>query len=221
MIEHPQVNSTTAPTDGTVSARSYPPAINKAAVVLGRWGFTPNTLTYASLIPAIACGFAAAAGFFLIAVACLIVSGICDLLDGSLARATNSTTAYGALLDATVDRLSDAAPLLGLTVFFAPNGWLVIIPGLTLLGAYTISYIRARAEALGAKLPWRTMRRGDRLIIISIVLLLGEIHLPGVDVPAPLTLLGVGFAGLLNMLTCVTVLSTARNLFRSGSHRNS
>lgn len=217
MTRTPQPSCVIGATVETASTRNYPSVIRTTAVVLGRWGMTPNGLTWISLLPAIAAGFATAAGFFLIGVACFLVSGVCDLLDGSLARATSSGTAYGALLDSTLDRLSDAAPLVGLTVFFAPRGWIVAIPGLTLLSAYTISYIRARADALGAKLPWRSMRRGDRMIMLSIALLLGPVPLPGISFPAVLTLLAVGLMGLLNLWACVTALSAAHSLLGTGA----
>ena len=182
----------------------------KVAKCLGRWGATPNILTCASLIPAVACGIAAGSGAFLPAAIFLLLSGVLDLLDGSLARLTNSETRFGALLDSSLDRISDAAPAVGLILFFAPNGWVAVFPALTLVGAFQISYVRARAESLGAKLPWLWMRRSDRLIVLTIALLLGSIHLPGISLRAPLTLAVLAPAYVLNFFAFVSALLAAR-----------
>ena len=196
-------------------------ALSKLALVVGRMGVTPNTLTYASLVLALACGVATASGAFLIAAVCLMASGVFDLLDGSLARATNRTTAYGALLDSSLDRISDAAPLMGLIIFVAPMGWFVVIPGITLIGAFMISYVRARAESLGVKLPWLWMRRSDRLILLTVALLVGSIQLPGVYVRAPLTILCVAVFGILNIWAFIAALSAARACLDRGPQHTS
>src|SRR5579872_3408373 len=182
MGKRPQQKSGMAAMQTPLLAISLEATLAKVAKLLGRWGATPNFLTCASLIPAVMCGIAAASGEFYPAAIFLLVSGVLDLLDGSLARVTNSETRFGALLDSSLDRISDAAPALGLIVFFAPNGWVAILPALTLVGAFQISYVRARAESLGAKLPWLWMRRGDRLILLTIALLLGSVHVPGISV---------------------------------------
>ena len=221
MGKRPQGKSGMAPTRPFLFGWHYELALAKIAVALARWGATPNRLTYASLVLAIASGVGAGSGFFLIAATCLLASGVFDLLDGSLARATNNITVYGALLDSTLDRLSDAAPLVGLIVFFAPSGWVAVIPGITFVGAYLISYVRARTEALGGKLPRLWMRRSDRLIMLSIALLLGAIQLPGVHFRAPLTMLIVAVAGVLNMWAFIAALSAARTSLGPESHRAS
>src|SRR4051812_4744675 len=65
--------------------------IYAAVLGLGRWlatrGVTPNSLTYAALSFALVSGVAAALGCYLVAAACLLVSGAFDLLDGIVARA--------------------------------------------------------------------------------------------------------------------------------------
>lgn len=202
-----------------ISSLSFQAALARVALMLGRLGATPNSLTFASLVLALACGAVAASGAFLTAAVLLVASGVFDLLDGSLARATNRTTAYGALLDSCLDRVSDAAPLLGLMVFIAPMGWFVVIPAITLVGAFMISYVRARAESLGGKLPWLWMRRSDRLILLTVALLVGPIHLSGVYIRAPLTILCLAVFGTLNLWAFISALVAARaRLGRGAQH---
>jgi len=179
--------------------------LGRVAAVLARTGVTPNTLTLASLVPALASGVVAAYGALGWATVFLLLSGVFDMLDGPLARATGTASRFGALLDSTVDRITDAAPLLGLTVFFSTSGWLAVIPATTLLAAYTVSYVRARCEGLKVQLPPLWMRRGDRMVLIAIAMVLGVVS-PG------LALAGIGFVGLLSMLAAADALRVARNV---------
>jgi len=184
---------------------SFAGTLAKVASVLARTGVTPNTLTLLSMLPAIGSGVLAAYGAFGWATLFLLLSGVFDMLDGPLARSTGTVSRYGALLDSTVDRLTDAAPLLGLTVFFAPSGWLAVVPAFTLLAAYTVSYVRARCEGLKVQLPPLWMRRGDRMVLIALSLLLGVIS------PA-ITLGGIGLLGVLSLLASADALRVARNV---------
>jgi len=145
----------------------------------------PNAVTLASLAPAALAGLAAAAGIFWLAALLLIASGCMDLVDGALARRTGQSSRFGALLDSTVDRLSDAAVPLGLLVFYAPYGLAILVPGVLIVSGFSISYVRARAEGLSIELPRLWMRREDRLITTVIALLLAAVPVSGSSVPAP------------------------------------
>lgn len=172
-------------------------------------GIAPNTLTYLSLAIAAGSGVSAAMGHYYWASALLIASGLCDLLDGPTARATNQTTRYGALLDSSIDRVSDAAPLAGLVFFYAGDRWFAIVPCLVIIATFMVSYVRARAESLGFKLPWLWMRRGERLVLIATALLLGGFTVPGLDIPSPLMLFGVGLVGFLSCLAAISAMRAA------------
>lgn len=182
---------------------------------LGRAGVSANALTYASLVFAFGGCLAAASGYFVPAALAIIVGGACDALDGAVARSTNTTSRYGALLDSTVDRVSDTLPLLGIVVFHAHFPLLALLPGLALIGAIVIPYTRARAEALGAKLPSLFMRRPERVILLVVCLLLGGLHAaPGS--PAPLLLAGTALLAALNLAGGVVVLRAARRALDGG-----
>lgn len=156
--------------------------------MLDRRGVSPNTVSWISLIPAFLCAIAVASHQFVAAAALLALSGLCDLIDGALARRLERETRYGALLDSSLDRLSDAAPLAGLILVLGPHGMWASVPLVALLIGFSISYVRARAEGLAITLPWLWMRRTERLILTGFALLLAPINIDGLSVPMPLSL---------------------------------
>lgn len=200
---------------GTVWARSeVAVGVYRGALGLGRGlarvGVSANAVTYLSLGFALASCIAAALGAFAIAALFTIVSGLCDALDGVIARSTGTVSPYGALLDSTVDRVTDALPLIGVMLFFGDHPLLALIPGLAMLGTFVIPYARARAEALGIVLPGLFMRRPERVVMLVLFLLLGELSLEVVTIAAPLLLGGLLLLSVLNFFGAVAVLRTAR-----------
>lgn len=192
--------------------------IYRGSVLLGlslaRVGVTPNALTYTSLALAAGAGLAIATGHFGAAALIIITSGICDILDGVVARASGRISRYGALLDSSVDRLSDGLPLLGMIVVYSrPSSgaqtWFAVIPAAAMLAGLAVSYVRARAESLGATLPPLFMRRSERLVLLVLSLLFAPISL-GVDIPSPILLFGVSVLGVLSVVGTVFALRAAR-----------
>lgn len=202
----------------SVAAKTLYGRCMTAGRTLGELGVTPNALTYGSLVLALAAGGAAAFGHLFWAACILLLSGACDVLDGMVARATGSVTKFGALLDSTVDRLSDALPLLGLVIFLAPWGGWVAVPASAMLGAASVSYVRARAEGLGVKLPPLFMRRAERLLLLVTTLVLAAIPwdrsaavLVGeLGVAQILLVTGLGIMAVLSFAAAVAALAAAR-----------
>jgi CDP-diacylglycerol---glycerol-3-phosphate 3-phosphatidyltransferase len=164
-----------------------------AVLSFGRWlsdqGVTPNALTYAALLVALASGVAAALSQFVLAAALLLLSGALDLLDGVVARAAQRTSRFGALLDSTVDRLADALPLLGLVVACGRSPLAAAVLVTAMMTGFAVSYVRARAEGLGIQLPPLFMRRAERLVFLLVALLAGSFSWPGL--PDHAVLLGI------------------------------
>jgi len=193
--------------------------IYRGSVLLGlslaRLGVTPNALTYTSLALAAGAGLAIASGHFGTAALVIITSGICDILDGVVARASGRISRYGALLDSSVDRLSDGLPLLGMIAVYADptspgaQSWLAVIPAAAMLAGLAVSYVRARAESLGATLPPLFMRRSERLVLLVLSLLFAPISI-GVALPSPILLFGVSVLGVLSIIGTVFALRAAR-----------
>lgn len=188
-------------------------ALYGRCLALGQWlgqrGVSPNALTYTSLVFAALAGIAAGLGYFATAALLLALSGVCDILDGAVARASGRATPFGALLDSTVDRLSDAFPLLGLIVYYSESHAAVALSAFAMLSSFAVSYVRARAEALGAELPPLFMRRAERFIFLTTSLLLGALPL-GPLLPSRLTLAGVSLMGLLSAAGAVIALRAAQ-----------
>jgi len=114
---------------------------------------------------------------FLAAGFVVLIAGFFDMLDGTLARRTNQVTHFGAVLDSTLDRLSEAALLVGILAFYAREQSTtgVILVGAALTGSLLVSYVRARAEALGLECQVGLFTRTERVIVLAIGLLLNQI----------------------------------------------
>ena len=100
---------------------------------------------------------------------CLFV--LADMLDGAMARQRGGGTRFGAVLDATCDRISDGAIFGGLlwwAAFGMESTSLVVATLICLVTAQVISYIKARAEASGLSAEGGLMERPERLIIVLV-----------------------------------------------------
>lgn len=143
--------------------------------VLVRTPLTPSAISWFGFI--LALGATAliitahpfAAGFV------VLVAGFFDILDGALARRTKKVAPFGAVLDSTLDRLSEAVLLLAILVAFGGSPWLVLLVFLALLGSLLVSYVRARAEAAGLKCGVGLFTRAERVLVLVLGLLLSHI----------------------------------------------
>jgi len=98
----------------------------------------------------------------------LILAGLCDFFDGSLARASGQVSTFGAFLDSVIDRYSDLVVLLGIVVLYAHmsqmRGAIVAMAGL--IGSMMVSYTKARAESIGVRCTVGMMERPERMICL-------------------------------------------------------
>ena len=148
-----------------------------AVQLLARTSITPNVITWFGLLLAIGGAVLIVTGHLLAAGLVVLIAALFDTLDGALARYTNRVTRFGAVLDSTLDRLSDAALLLGILVLYARDQSVVpiLLVGLALLGSLLVGYIRARAEALGLECEVGLFTRAERVIVLALGLLLNQI----------------------------------------------
>ena len=94
-----------------------------------------------------------------------------DMLDGAMARERGGGTRFGAVLDATCDRISDGAVFCGLlwwAAFGLHDKPLVVATLICLVTSQVISYIKARAEASGLRGDGGIIERPERLIIVLV-----------------------------------------------------
>jgi len=151
---------------------------NPIVGILSKSGITPNALTFINLALNIVAAFVIATGHFLLGGVLVLVAGLFDLLDGALARFTKQTTKFGAILDSVADRISEAAILCGLLIWYIPQEGAsleIVLIFIVLIGSFLISYIRARAEGLGWQCQVGLFTRAERVIVLAIGLLINQI----------------------------------------------
>jgi CDP-diacylglycerol--glycerol-3-phosphate 3-phosphatidyltransferase len=153
----------------TIAERVTKPMVSTIA----KTPLTPNVITWIGFVIIIAAGVLVATEHLLAGGIVVLVAGLFDMLDGALARLTNKTTRFGAILDSTLDRLSEAIILITLLAVFTRNGQVTesVLAGVTLAGSFMTSYIRARAEGLGIEMKEGLFTRPERVIILSMGLL--------------------------------------------------
>jgi CDP-diacylglycerol--glycerol-3-phosphate 3-phosphatidyltransferase len=191
------------------------------ATGFGRLGLTPNALTVIGFAGTCVAALAAATQSWLGAGVLVIAFGIFDMFDGALARATGTTSKFGAFLDSTLDRTGESLVLAGVAVGCAAAGFVegVVLAGLAATFASGVTYTRAKAESLGLKGDIGFAPRPERLVILTAGLVLTGI-MGGIDVYdcADGNLLCVGryveggtyaltiALGLITILSAITVL---------------
>jgi phosphatidylglycerophosphate synthase len=120
---------------------------------------------------AVACGlgsmWAYATGHHPTAGALIFVSGLGDVMDGEVARATNVADARGAFLDSTLDRFTEFFAFAGLAYYFS-SGWMALAVVVALGGSLLVSYTRARGESVGVLCKVGFMQRAERMILLGL-----------------------------------------------------
>ncbi len=149
--------------------------LDPVARFLARRGVHPNAVTVAGFLLQAGVGTLFALGHVRRAGLVLLVVAPLDALDGAVARAAGQDGPFGAFLDSTLDRLSDAALILGLTAYHLQRGALLQVGLLlaALVAALMVSYTRARAEALGLSCKVGLLTRMERIALIAVLSALG------------------------------------------------
>ncbi|HEV7853200.1 MAG TPA: CDP-alcohol phosphatidyltransferase family protein, partial [Mycobacterium sp.] len=94
---------------------------------------------------------------------------LADMLDGAMARQSGGGSRFGAVLDATCDRIGDGAVFCGLlwwAAFGMRSTSLVVALMICLVTSQVISYVKARAEASGLSGAGGLIERPERLVIV-------------------------------------------------------
>jgi CDP-diacylglycerol--glycerol-3-phosphate 3-phosphatidyltransferase len=136
----------------------------------------PHVITFAGLFLSILAFNFFRLGLFFYAGLVVILAGMCDVLDGRLARDTKTITKFGALMDSTIDRYSEVLMFLGIAMFFHDRqSYVVYLIIFAITGSFMVSYTRARAEGLGIECKIGLMQRPERVTYLAIGALLGSI----------------------------------------------
>ncbi len=152
--------------------RGYLKVIGPVGDFLVRHKIKPNTITTIGTICTLIAGAIFASGHIRTAGWFLGLTALFDVLDGTVARRTGTSSEFGAFYDSTLDRLSDGALMGGLVVFYAINPVhqstpLLVITLLGLIAAFLTSYARARAEGLGVDAKVGLLQRPERITLLS------------------------------------------------------
>ena len=125
--------------------------VEPIARMFGRVGLTPNALTVIGLLIAGVAAVAAAYQLWLAAGLLVIFGGVFDMFDGALARATGTTSRFGAFLDSTLDRAGEGVVYLGVIAGLGAAGIAngAILAAAAMAAAFMVSYTRAKSEGLG------------------------------------------------------------------------
>ncbi|MFC1900487.1 CDP-alcohol phosphatidyltransferase family protein [Chloroflexota bacterium] len=142
--------------------------------LLAKAHISPNMITWFGFILSLGAAVLILTGNLFIAGFVVLFAGFFDMLDGALARTTNRITRFGGILDSTLDRLSETALLLAVLYVYAAGNSLpgVMLVGLAIVGSLLVSYIRSRAEALDLKCEVGIFTRPERVVVLSLGLLL-------------------------------------------------
>ena len=112
--------------------------------------------------------------FFWVGAAVFVVGSVLDILDGALARAGGKQTPFGAFIDSTTDRASEAFMLGAIALSFTRDSdeLGVALTAAAIAGSFLVSYTRARAEALGLRGDVGIGSRAERVVVITAGLVL-------------------------------------------------
>ena len=157
-------------------------------------GVRPYQLTLLSLALNIAVGALIVTGGWFVAGVLLVLAGMCDVFDGSVARQRGEEKRSGAFMDSVLDRVSDA-------ILFSCLFWALAVNGqgleaalalVTLVVTLVVSHVRAEAEAVGVSLTEGFFQRLERFLALMVGLLI-----PGAMRPVLIVLTVLGGVTLL------------------------
>lgn len=144
--------------------------------VIARTGVTPNQLTLIGLGLNIIVAIVIATGEFRLGGVLLLIASAFDMLDGAVARATQTISKVGGFLDSTLDRYSEVVVYLGVLIFLldtddARTASILVVVAST--GALMISYARAKAESIGYTASVGLAARPERVVLLALFLIFG------------------------------------------------
>ena len=145
-----------------------------------RTRMTPDHLTIAGMIIAIGAAVAIGAGHLPLGLLLVILAALPDLLDGALAKASNTSSQRGAFFDSVVDRVTDALLFGGVAWYFTNehSPKTALLPLAVSAVSSVLSYERAKAESLGLSAKGGLMERAERIILLCLGLLFPVLLLP-------------------------------------------
>ncbi len=184
----------TTGTRDTVLSRKYKSAfgeyVQPVNLFLHRLRVSPDHLTLAGIVFGGLAGLSFARERLLLAGIFLILAGVSDMLDGSLARANGAASPFGSYIDSVADRFTECLIFTGIAWHLRDKTELLLVFA-ALAGSFLVSYAKARSEALGVACEVGLMERPERFIVLVAGALFGLL-MPALWVLATLTLFTAG-----------------------------
>jgi CDP-diacylglycerol--glycerol-3-phosphate 3-phosphatidyltransferase len=144
---------------------------------IGWTGISPNVVTVIGFVLMIGVAMVLAGGHFIWGGILITAVALFDAVDGTLARMMGRSSRFGAFLDSTLDRFSEAVIFLGLFIYYVgqdQNLELILIYA-TVVGSLMVSYARARAEGIGVPLKDGLFTRFERVLLLVVGLLFNQL----------------------------------------------
>jgi CDP-diacylglycerol--glycerol-3-phosphate 3-phosphatidyltransferase len=153
--------------------------VSPVVAALDKLGFSPTGVSITGLAITAVSGYVIGKGDLLGGALVFLLGSAFDMLDGDLARRQGTVSKRGAFLDSCFDRLGEAFLFAGLTWYFSggeegPDRVALLLITLTVVGSLTTSYVRARAEGVGETCLVGWMQRTERVVLLTIGLLVGR-----------------------------------------------
>jgi CDP-diacylglycerol--glycerol-3-phosphate 3-phosphatidyltransferase len=154
-----------------LSARLKPAVtrlITPVASAALRLGITPNAVTWTGAVAVVVAAlYFYPKGEFFVGTLIICIMALSDLFDGTMARISHKgSSKWGGFLDSTIDRITDSAILVGVSIYLINNDdSLAIVLMVTLVTGILVPYIRAKAECFGIECSGGIAERTERLII--------------------------------------------------------
>ncbi|MDQ3286638.1 MAG: CDP-alcohol phosphatidyltransferase family protein [Actinomycetota bacterium] len=134
----------------------------------------PDALTATGWAFSLCAAVLFAVGYTKTAGAVTLFAGLFDALDGAVARESGRMSTFGAFLDSTLDRFSEAAIFVGVIFFYAASQpYAALLAGVAMTFSLMTSYTRARAEGLNLDCEVGLLERAGRVMILSLFSLAG------------------------------------------------
>lgn len=149
--------------------------LERIGIGLYKAGIRPNMITLFGLFGTIVGAFFVGRGDLMLGGFLILLMGPVDALDGAVARASGTTTTFGAFLDSVIDRYIESFIYAGLIYYFDSQQQAlgVMLSFFALVGSVLVSYARARALSLGVESKIGLLTRVERMVVIGPTIFLG------------------------------------------------
>jgi len=166
-------------------SRIFKPAVTRFITPVAsfalRIGITPNWVTFVGALGVVSSAlYFYPRGDFFLGTAIIFIFALSDLFDGTMARISHvGASRWGGFLDSTIDRITDSAILIGLSIYLIDkNDRLAGVVLLSLVSGLLVPYIRAKAEIYSIPCSGGIAERTERLAISMLAIAFDGLGIP-------------------------------------------